>query len=108
MDLTRRQAEILQRLHGQGFEIVAFPMYASYVGGRKGNCVALLAPAACGGFSVFGSPMYMVGENLGVRLKRHDGEFFVWKGERVEATPERLVELEEFSSELTMALGAVV
>ena len=35
MDLTRQQAEILQRLYGQGFEIAVFPMYASYVGVRK-------------------------------------------------------------------------
>jgi hypothetical protein len=104
MELTREQAEILQRLYGQGFEIVAFPMYASYVGVRKGGCAALLAPVASGGFTVFGPPTYMVGENLSAKVQRHDGDYFVWKNERVPATPERVGELSKFSAELTSAL----
>ena len=110
MDFTRRQAEILERLYGQGFQIVAFPMYASYVGVRKGECVALLAPVASGGFTVFGPPTCMVGENLGAKVQRQDGEYFVWKSERVAATPERVSELAQFSAELTsaLALGSVV
>jgi hypothetical protein len=107
MDLTRKQAEILQRLYGQGFEIVAFPMYASYVGVRKGECAALLAPVASGGFSLFGPPTCMVGGNLGAKVRHHDGDYFVWKNERVAATPERTAELAQFSTELTAALGAV-
>lgn len=105
MDLTRGQAEILQRLYGQGFQIVAFPMYASYVGVRKGSCAALLAPVASGGFTVFGQATYMIGENLSAKVRRRDGDYFVWKNECVAATPERLSELAKFTEELTLALA---
>ena len=107
MDLSRQQAEILQRLIVQEFRIVAFPMYANYIGVRKGNCAALLAPLTSDGFTVFGAAAYMVGENLGVRVKQRDGEYFVWKKDRVLATPERVAELERFSAELAAALVPV-
>lgn len=105
MELTRQQAEILQRLQAQGFQIVAFPMYASYIGVRKGECAVLLAQVASGGFSLFGRPTCMVGGNLGAKVTRHDGDFFVWKNERIPATAERSSELAQFSAELTSALG---
>lgn len=106
MDLTRQQAEILQRLDGLGFVIVAFPMYASYIGVRKGECAALLAPAPSGGFTVFGSPTCMVGDNMGARVTRGDGDYFVWKNEKLEATPQRTSELDKFSAELTSNLNS--
>jgi hypothetical protein len=108
MDLSRRQVLILEQLNRQGFQIVAFPMYAQYVGVRKGNCAALLAPLLKGGLTVFGVPTYMVGENLGARVKHSDGEWWVWKKDRLAATPERVSELEQFSAELTAALGPAV
>jgi len=46
----------------------------------------------------------MVGENLAVRVKRNDGEWFVWKKEQVRVTPERIAELEDFSAALADAL----
>jgi hypothetical protein len=104
MDLTRQQADVLERLHAQEFQIVAFPMYANYIGVRKGSCAALLAPVGSSGFTVFGAPTYMVGENLGAKVKHEDGEWFVWKKERLQATPERITELEQFSAELSSAL----
>lgn len=105
MDLTRQQAEILQRLDALGFVIVAFPMYASYIGVRKGECAALLAPAPSGGFTIFGSPTCMVGDNMGARVKHSDGDYFVWKNEKVAATPQRTSELDKFSAELTSNLN---
>ena len=105
MDLTRQQAEILQRLYAHGFQIVAFPMYASYVGVRKGECAALLAQVPSGGFTIFGAPTCMVGDNMGARVKRSDGDYFVWKNEKIEATPQRTSELERFSAELTSSLN---
>ena len=107
MDLTRAQGEILERLHKQGFQIVAFPMYASYLGVRKRNCAALLAPMVSDGFTIFGAPTYMIGENLSARVKHQDGEYFVWKKDRVPVTQERIAELEQFSAELTSALVPV-
>lgn len=105
MDLTHQQAEILQRLDAQGFQIVAFPMYASYIGVRKGECVALLAQAPSGGFTIFGTPTCMVGDNVGARVTRGDGDFFVWKNEKLDATPQLTSQLDRFSAELTSTLN---
>jgi len=104
MEITPQQAAVLQRLIGCGFQIVAFPMYESYVGVRKGNCAALLAPQTSGGLSVYGQPSYLVGGNFGVKMLRNDGHYFVSKKEKLAATPERSRELEEFSAELSDAL----
>src|SRR5271169_5326636 len=104
MDLSPQQMAILQRLHLDGFEIVAFPMYANYVGTRKGNCAALLAPAATGNFGIFGTPAYLIGGNFSVLVRRDGREFFTWKKESREATPERRAELDAFAAELSQAL----
>jgi hypothetical protein len=104
MELTQRQARSLERLQAQGFQIVAFALYPNYLGVRKGNCAALLAAVMSEGFAIYGVPTWLIGDDLGVRVKRNDGEWFVWKKERVEATPERVAELERFSNELADAL----
>jgi hypothetical protein len=104
MDLSPQQMAILQRLHLAGFEIVAFPMYANYVGTRKANCAALLAPVASSGLSIFGAPAYLIGGNFSVRVRRDGREFFVWKKESLEVTPARLAELDAFAAELTEQL----
>src|ERR1700690_1190753 len=104
MDLSPQQLAILQRAHAAGYEIVAFPMYANYIGTRKGNCAALLAPTATGGFEIFGTPAYLIGGNFSVRVQRNGREFFVWKKESLEVTPERRAELDAFAAELSQAL----
>ena len=104
MELTAHQTGILERLRAHGFETVALPMYEQYIGIRRGNCAALLAPSGPDGFTVFGEPTYLVGGNLSVRILRSDGHYFVRKGEQVEATPERISELESFSAELAATL----
>lgn len=104
MDLTPHQAGVLEQLQQKGFQLGAFPLYANYIVARKGNCAALLAPVISNGFTVYGSPTWMLGENLGVRVKRNDGEYFVFKKEQVPATPERIEELDDFSAALADAL----
>ncbi len=104
MDLTPTQIATLQSLYERGFQIVGFPMYASHIGIRRGNCAALLTPLGSGGFELFGAPGYMIGENIAVRIKDGARHFFVFKQQRVEATPERNVELAEFASEVASAL----
>jgi hypothetical protein len=104
MELTSQQTSLLERLRSQGFEIVAFPMYAEYVGVRKGNCAALLAPTGAGGFSIYGQPAYLVGGNFSARVVQGNGHYFVSKKDKLEATPDRNSELEAFSAELAEAL----
>ncbi len=104
MDLTAHQISILERLQQRGFETVAFPMYSAYVGVRKGNCAALLVPSGTNGFAIFGEPAYLVGGNLSVRVLRSDGHYFVRKGDQLEATPERISELDTFAAELAASL----
>src|SRR5580700_2159534 len=99
MDLTPQQISILERLHKHDFQIVAFPMYANYIGVRKGNCAALFAPIVGGHFKVHGQPAYLLNGNFSVRVRKHGAEWFVWKKEKLEVTPERLDEVSAFSME---------
>jgi hypothetical protein len=104
MDLTQQQVAILQRLRKRGFEIVAFPMYANYIGVRKGNCGALLTQIATSGFDLYGAASYLIAGNLSVRVNRDGRAWYVWKKEKLEATPPRVAELDRFSAELSDAL----
>lgn len=104
MELTPQQIAILNRLTRRSFEVVAFPMYESYVGVRKGNCGALLAPVGSDGFTIYGEPSYLVGGGLSARSIQSDGHWFVRKKDKLAATPERTAELESFAAELVNAL----
>ncbi|MGA9593116.1 MAG: hypothetical protein WBS18_08460, partial [Candidatus Acidiferrales bacterium] len=104
MDLTQEQLAVLERLHAHGFELVAFPMYANYVGVRKGSSVSLIEPVPGSGFRLYGSPAYLVAGNFGMRFRQDGRDWFIWKKERIEATPERLAEMEAFSADLSAAL----
>ncbi len=104
MELTAQQLGILNRLQQGGFEIVAFPMYESYVGVRRGNCGALLAPAGSDAFTLYGEPSYLVAGGLSARTIQSDGHWFVRKKDKLEVTPERTAELDSFAAELVNAL----
>jgi hypothetical protein len=106
LDLTPLQVGVLDRLQRRGFQLVAFPLYANYVGVRKGNCAALLAPVENGGMKLFGEACYLVASGLSVRVQRAGRTCFAWKQNEVEATPERLTELAAFIAELAGALEA--
>jgi hypothetical protein len=103
-ELSPQQIGILERLISKGFILVAFPLYANAVGVRKGSCAALLDPIANGGFRVFGEPCVLLEGNLTVRIAQKGKSWFVWKKQRLEATPERLSELENFVAELKLLL----
>jgi hypothetical protein len=107
MDFTPQQISILERLHAGGFEIVAFPMYADYVGVRKGNCAALLAPASANCFQLNGQPAYLLGGNFSVRVTREGRDWFVWKKEKLEVNATRLAELKLFATELSDAMLSI-
>lgn len=96
----------LERLSANGFSIVAFPLYASAVGIRKGDCAALLKPLPDGTLSLFGEPSYLIEGNLTVRITRNNRNLFVFKKHELEATPQRLSELAAFRTELTDLLSS--
>jgi hypothetical protein len=104
MELTTPQIAILERLRSRGFEIVAFPMYENYIGVRKRNCGALLAPAGPDRFTLYGEPSYLVAGQLSARMIQSDGHWFVRKKDKVKVNPERVAELESFAAELVDAL----
>jgi hypothetical protein len=103
-DLSPAQIRILERLVAQGFVPVAFPMYANAVGIRQGSCAALLDPIGGAGFRLFGEPCLLLNGNLTVRITEEGKSWFVWKKQRLEATPERIEELDRFVSELKLLL----
>jgi len=94
----------LERVVARGFSVVAFPLYANAVGVRWGGCAALLDPIPGGGFRLFGEPCVLLDGNLTVRVADKGKSWFVWKKLRIEATAERVGELERFVSELKMLL----
>ena len=103
-EFSAQQIAMLQHLIAKEFAIVAFPLYANAVGVRKGSCAALLDPIANGGFRLLGEPCVLLEGNLTVRIKEKEKTWFVWKKQRVEATPERLFELKSFVAELKLSL----
>jgi hypothetical protein len=103
-ELTPRQIAILDRLVLHDFAPVAFPLYANAVGIRKGDYAALLAPLPAEGFRLFGEPCVLLEGNLTVRVARDGRSWFVWKKQRIEATPERVAELDAFVKQLKMLL----
>ncbi len=104
MELTSQQMTFLSQLRSRGFDVVAFPMYENFVGVRKGNCGALLVPSGAAGFQLYGEPSYLVSGQPSARTIQSDGHWFVRKGEKVPATPERTAELDAFAAELANAL----
>jgi len=104
MDLTPKQAVILQRILSLGFELIAFPVYPNHVGIRRGNCAALLAPLGPDTFKVFAEPAYLVDGNLSARITLDGHDYFIWKKQKLEATPARRAELAAFADDLAEAL----
>jgi hypothetical protein len=103
-EFTPQQMAILQRLVANEFSLVAFPLYANAVGVRKGSCAALLDPIPSASFRVFGEPCVLLDGNLTVRITEKGKTWFVWKKQRLEATPERVAELASFVAEIQLLL----
>ncbi len=95
----------LERIAARGFTFAAFPLYASAVGVKKGNCAALLNPLPDGSLKLFVEPSYLVDGNLSVRIARAGRAIFVWKKIELDATPERVAELAAFRAELQELLA---
>ncbi len=104
VELTRKQIAVLEDLIARGFAIVAFPLYGNAVGIRKGNCAALLEPLSQDKFRLLGEPCILLEGNLTVRIYGKGSSWFVWKKQRIEATLERLAEVNVFAAEVQSAL----
>ena len=98
-------AEQLQRIYLAGFELQTFERFPKAIGVVKGNCVALLT-ATPGGLTLIGTPGWRMGEVLGVLTEKDGRQVFQSKSEVVEATAERLEELERFRRDLQDLLAA--
>jgi len=105
MDLNADHIAKLEQMRANGFEIVAFPMYATYIGLRKANCAALVEPLPDGQFKIIGRPCVLIGQNFSVRVRQSNRDYFVWKQEKLEATPRLLQDLAIFSEELQRLLA---
>jgi hypothetical protein len=103
-ELTPQQMKIFERLFGAGFRPIAIPPYENALCVRRGECAAVLTPVPNGGLRMLAPATYIIDGNLGVKLKKGGREVFVWKKREIEATPERLQELEAFQRELTSIL----
>jgi len=104
VELSPQQMQTMERLFEAGFRPIAIPPYENALCLEKGECAAVLAPVPNGGLKVLAPPSFLVAGNLSVKLKRSSGDVFVWKKNEVEATPDRLEELERFRRELVQIL----
>jgi hypothetical protein len=104
VELTQLQMETLERLFAAGFRPVAIPPYENALCVHRGEYAAVLAPVENGGLRLLAPATVMVDGNLSVKLKRRNGEVFVWKQKEVAATEDRLRELEKFREELVGVL----
>jgi hypothetical protein len=107
-ELTPAQFSVLERLAARGFTIVAFPLYASAIGVRRGSFAVLLVPIEGGGLRILGDPCYLIDGNLSVRVSRKGRSMFVWKSREIEATPELLTELSRFTADVSGLLLPVL
>ena len=106
LELSPNQMQVMERLFEAGFRPIAIPPYENALCVRKGECVAALAPVPNAGLKLLAPPSYLVDGNFSVKLKRGAGEVFVWKKKELEATPERVRELESFKKELQEILDS--
>jgi hypothetical protein len=97
-------AQQLQAIYLAGLEMETFDRFPNAVGLRKGNCIALVQPTPTG-LKLIGQAGWHMGEVLGVLVELAGRKVFQSKNELVEATPERLAELESFRHELDELLS---
>ena len=104
LELTPQQMQVVERLFTAGFRPIAIPPYESALCMHRDACAVVLAPVENGGLRILAPPSYLIDGHFAVRLKRESGDVFVWKQTELEATPQRLQELERFRAELNEIL----
>ena len=103
-EFTPRQMKILEELVAAGFRPVAIPPYESALCMRRGDCAVVLSQEPTGGLRMLAPPSYVIDGNLGVKLRRGEKDYFVWKKTAVEVTPERAAEISTFRDDLSRIL----
>jgi hypothetical protein len=106
-ELTSAQVAALERLVADGFQVVAFPLYASMIGVRRDRFAALVEPAG-GGLRLFNQPCCLIDGNFSVRIHKGGQSYFVWKNKSIEATPVLLSQLDGFADDLQRVLSSVL
>jgi hypothetical protein len=104
LELTPLQMQVLERLFTAGFRPIAIPPYESALCMHREACAVVLAPVDNGGLRVLAPASYLIDGHFAVKLKRNRGAVFVWKQTELEATPERLAELDQFRADLNEIL----
>jgi hypothetical protein len=97
-------AEQLQRLYLAGFEFQTFERLPNAVGVIRQDCIALMLPTPQG-LQMIGTPGWRVGEVIGVLVEKEGRKVFQNKEQIVEATSERLAELDRFRQDLKAAIA---
>jgi hypothetical protein len=100
-------ASQLQQIYLAGFEIETRERFPNAVVVIKGNCAALLQ-ATPNGLTMIGTPGWRMGELMGVLTEVGGRKVFQSKSEIVEASSERLAELQAFREELQRHLTVTV
>ncbi len=110
VEFTPQQMQVLERLFAAGFRPIAIPPHESALCMRRGECAIVLAAVANGGLRVLAPASLLIDGHLSVRLKRPQGDVFVWKQKEVPASAEKLTELESFRREVNeiLELPAVI
>src|SRR5437868_3589701 len=107
LELSPQQMKVLERAFAAGFQPVAIPPYESALCVRRGECAAVLTTISGGGLRLLAPPTLLIDGHLSVKLKRGQGEVFVWKKKELAATAERLEELAKFREELSTLLDGL-
>lgn len=92
-------AEQLQALYVAGFEVATHDRYPQCVVVSRGNCAALLQVSPLG-LSLLGLPGWRMGDLFGVLVEKEGRSLFQLKSEIVDATTERMEELQNFRTDL--------
>lgn len=100
MELTEAHIRRLQGVMAEGFSLIAFPLFPTYIGVQKYGCAALLKPLQAGRFQISAQPGPLIKGNISVLVERGGEEWFVWKSHQLRATKERLGQLRRFEEEL--------
>src|SRR5262252_3106709 len=95
--------EQLQRLYVAGFDLQTFDRFPKAIGVLRDNCIAFLVPGP-EGLQILGNVGWRMGESLGPLVERDGTKVFVYKGEILEATPERMATFERFRMDLKALL----